>query len=52
MSNHCNPIVINQVGNSKIPPSGHPFFSTNISNENKTRENSKKSGQERVIVPR
>jgi hypothetical protein len=36
------PAVMNQVGDSKIPPSGHLFFSTNISNENKTRENSKK----------
>jgi hypothetical protein len=32
-------IVMNQVGNSKIPPSGHLiFFSNNIRNENKTRE--------------
>jgi hypothetical protein len=31
--------VMNQVGNSKFPPSGHLiFFSTNIRNENKTRE--------------
>jgi hypothetical protein len=30
---------MNQVGNSKFPPSGHLiFFSTNIRNENKTRE--------------
>jgi hypothetical protein len=30
---------MNQVSNSKIPPSGHLiFFSTNIRNENKTRE--------------
>jgi hypothetical protein len=42
---------MNQVGNSKIPPSGHLFFSTNISNESKTRE-IKKNGQERVVVPR
>jgi hypothetical protein len=33
---HSN--VMNRVGNSKIPPSGHLFFSTNIRNENKTRE--------------
>jgi hypothetical protein len=32
-------IVMNQVGNSKFPPRGHLiFFSTNIRNENKTRE--------------
>jgi hypothetical protein len=32
-------VVINQVGNSKISPSGHlTFFSTNIRNEIKTRE--------------
>jgi hypothetical protein len=32
---------MNQVGNSKIPPSGHLFFFSlpNISNEHKTREN-------------
>jgi hypothetical protein len=31
--------VMNQVGNSKFPRSGHLiFFSTNIRNENKTRE--------------
>jgi hypothetical protein len=30
---------MNQVGNSKFPPSGHLiFFSTNIRNDNKTRE--------------
>jgi hypothetical protein len=30
---------MNQVGNSKFPPSGHLiFFSTNIRNENKNRE--------------
>jgi hypothetical protein len=29
---------MNQVGNSKIPPSGHHFFFTNIRSENKTRE--------------
>jgi hypothetical protein len=33
---HSN--VMNRVGNSKIPPSAHLFFSTNIRNENKTRE--------------
>jgi hypothetical protein len=32
-------VVMNQVGNLKFPPSGHLiFFSTNIRNENKTRE--------------
>jgi hypothetical protein len=33
-------IVMNQVGNSKFPPSGHLIFVcfTNIRNENKTRE--------------
>jgi hypothetical protein len=32
-------VVMNQVGNSKFPPSGHLiFFFTNIRNENKTRE--------------
>jgi hypothetical protein len=36
---HFDHVVMNQVGNSKIPPSGHLiFFSTNIRNENKTRE--------------
>jgi hypothetical protein len=31
--------VMNQVGNSNFPPSVHPiFFSTNIRNENNTRE--------------
>jgi hypothetical protein len=34
-----NHFVMNQVGNSKFPPSDHLiFFSTNIRNENKTRE--------------
>jgi hypothetical protein len=32
-------VVMNQVGNSNFPPSVHPiFFSTNIRNENNTRE--------------
>jgi hypothetical protein len=39
-SENLHAVVINQVGNSKFPPSGHLIFVyfTNISNENKTRE--------------
>jgi hypothetical protein len=44
-------LVMNQVGNSNFPPSGHLifFFVPTYTMKNKTRE-IQKNGQERVIV--